>query len=371
MKKILLLGILAALILFPAAVFADNPLDTASGVLITAEGRFCTLSYTDSGSILKPTAEATTITIAVLPMYGFDGLTTTPTLQATTPGTARTYNYTITNEGNNSDTFGLKYTVTYTGCAGTGWLVEICRASDNFVLANTQNTIGVSPSVGEDANWGFYVRVTPSSVPTNAPNGSFATVTVTATTAARPAGEYYGANGITYGGTSEASNTTITTIETSVMTMTRVATVDAPRTAGGKYTGGAHDAVPGAVITYTITTSNEGSANALSVDKVPSNTWIAHVNEGTSWGTVPNVTITAPSPDATGWTAYYTTAASPNFTYGYIGGTQWVTIAAVGAVAPTDMTATSHTFDTYVKFEKAIVTATEDTRKLNWGVTIR
>lgn len=393
MKKMLLFAFVAALILIPAAAFADNPLDTAVGTVITADGFAATMNYTDQSLSSKATVYATTIETVVAAMYGFDPLANLPgtgtDVTVTTPVIPVTYMYVITNEGNDSDSYMLRY---YTSLGGpssfvsgnaSGWTVMITEDADSTVY-NSQTggfTSGfvtgwaTLQAISEDANRNVYVTVTPSPNQTLSPNDAFISVTLEAYTSKTPAGVYIGADAVTYGGTFDSTDMTITSIETSVMDMTRIATVDAPKTANGKYTGGYHDAVPGAIITYTIVTSNDGSSNAshvVIVDKVPANTLAAHVD---ATGTEVNnyVNITAPRGSASGWTAYYSTVASPSRTWESISG--WTTIGATpinpGRSLTVEAGTTGVSAVTYVRFDKATVTPTEDAQTLTWGVTIR
>ena len=391
MKKMLLFAFVAALLLIPAAAFADNPLDTAVGTVITADGSAATMNYTDSSLSSKATVYASTIETVVAAMYGFDPLANLPgtgsDVTATTPVIPVTYMYVITNEGNASDNYMVRYYTSLGGPSsfisgsGAGWNVMITEDADSTVY-NSQ-TGNFTPgfvtgwatlqAISEDANRKVYITVTPSTSQVQSPNDAWMNVTIEAYTSKTPAGVYIGANAVTYGGTFDATDMTITSIETSVMDMTRVATVDAPKTASGKYTGGYHDAVPGAIITYTIITSNDGSSNAnnvVIVDKVPANTLAAHVG---ATGTAVNsyVNITVPSGNAVGWTAYYSTVASPSRTWESISG--WTTIGATPIskelTVEAGTGATSNV--TYVRFDKATVTPAEKAQTLTWGVTIR
>jgi len=391
MKKMLLFAFVAALLLIPAAAFADNPLDSAVGTVITADGMAATMNYTDASNSSKGTVNATTIETVVAAMYGFDPLANLPgtgsDVTATTPVIPVTYLYIITNEGNNSDAYQFRYITslggpsTFVSGNAAGWTVQITEEGDATVY-NSQ-TGGFTPgytssyatmnSLGEDANRKIYLTVIPSTSQVQSPNDAWMTVTLEAYTNKTPAGVYIGANAVTYGGTFDATDVTITSIETSVMLMTRIATVDAPKTAAGKYSGGLHDPVPGAIITYTIITTNDGSNNAskvVIVDKVPAYSLAAHVG---ATGTQVNnyVNITVPGGNAVGWTAYYSTVASPSRTWESLSG--WTTIGATPIVKSLTVEAgTGATSNvTFVRFDKLTVAPTEDAQTLTWGVTIR
>jgi uncharacterized repeat protein (TIGR01451 family) len=361
MKKVLLLGIVAVLFLIPSVAFAYSG-DTATGTTITATGTENTLTYTDTGGTLQPTEEATNLDTTVVSMYGFADLGA-PADQSTTAGVAVTYDYVITNEGNASDTYGITFEVSYGGSA-SNWTFAIQKESDDSTIESTEGDVGLSDAVGEDAEFGFYLTVLPSTSQSESPDGGSATVTVTVTTDSTPVGDYTGANGNEYGGTDADNDATITTISAGEMTLSRVATVDAPTeyitNRGGNL--GHHDAVPGAVITYTLTVSNEGSndaENVIIVDKVPTNTKGIHVGAGVGdQGDVVNVDVTAADPTFGGWTASYSTSATPNKHYGDTG--DWTAVPAGLTIESTA---------TFVKWERSSITpGTNGT--LTWGVAI-
>lgn len=373
MKKALLL-VVVALMFIPVAAFAANPTETAAGTIITAEGTQNVLRYSDSGGASKDSIFTATIETTVVAMYGFDPLADLANLTKTTPGVGVTYAYFITNEGNaafdgtNKLTVNMKATAILSTL--TDWSLYITQEGIGGVLSSDTNTPITLSDLAEDASRWIWVTVVPSSTQSLAVNGCYVVMTLEANTTATPAGVYYGANGFTYGGTFESTDLTVTSIETSVMTITRRATVDAP-TAGGKFSGDPHAAVPGAVITYTITVSNEGGGQALSVevvDKVPTReTTAAHIS-ATSTQIGSNVSITADNALDTGWTAYYSKASSPNLTtYGYIG-TDWVTVDGSAMIAGKSLTLEAGV--TYVKFERLTYPAAS-TSTLTWGVTIR
>jgi uncharacterized repeat protein (TIGR01451 family) len=369
MKKALLL-VIVALMFIPVAAFADNPLDSQyspNRVVITAEGFQNVLRYTDTGNATKDAIMTSTIEVKVDPMYGFDALANLTDLNKTTPTIPLTYVYLITNEGNATDTIRVRMNITLV--SGANWTYKVTEEGNATSIVTANGTWGNLTALGEDSTRLIYLTVTPSILQSESSNGAYAVVTLEANTQSTPAGVYYGANGFVYGGTFEATDLTITSIETSVMNMTRVATVDAPKGATGKFTGDAHAAVPGAVITYTITVSNEGGSDAKNVsivDKVPPvNTTAAHVGATASEiGT--NVTITAAGDNAIGWTAYFSSIASPNLT-AFGPGTDWTTIGAT----PVTRTLTLDANVSYVKWEKVTVQPTEDAKTLTWGVTIR
>ncbi len=273
----------------------------------------------------------------------------------------------------------------YAGFNGLGWKI-FCSSE-----VNSGQQIGPNYTFGSSVtDWrGFdtpgnynkcetrhlYITVTPSTLDSQSPDGSYLAVTFEVIPDGQPIGIYQGANNITYGGTNDTTDLTITCIHTSVMQMTRVVTIDAPTQyiahanaqLGGDHS---HDPVPGAVATFIITYSNSGSATAQNVvimDKVPPTTEAAHVNayKGNQAG-LPNVTISANQPSAVAtWTSYYSTSASPGLGYGNLTG--WVTINAT--LAPSSFATGSGI--KYFKWEKSSVPTGEANKTINWGVMIR
>ena len=187
-----------------------------------------------------------------------------------------------------------------------------------------------------------------------------------------PVGEYTGANAILYGGTWETYDLVMAQVSAPVLNLTRTSTLDAP----AAYSGERHDAVPGAVVTFTITISNEGGASAeavILIDKVPDNTKLAHVN---ATGNTTNVTIEAAQGNFYGWTVYYTTEASPLTTYEAPG---WTLIGTTAAGGDGEFPGDGHTYlntspeadAVWIKWEKQYVDPADDGKTLTWGVTIR
>ncbi|MFC1559718.1 hypothetical protein ACFL4F_01290 [Candidatus Margulisiibacteriota bacterium] len=367
MKKFLLFAMVAALLLVPSVVFADT-VDTPTSTVITATGTDNTLTYQDTGLVLQPTEEGTSIPVTVVSMFGFNNAIAQPGDQNTTAGVPVYYNYVITNEGNASDTYGVSYSAVYYDGAAN-WIFNLYDVNGTATLGATADTVYNAGPVTEDADYPFYLAVLPSlNTATESSNGANAIVTVTITTDAVPVGVYDGANANVYGGTWEASDATQTTISAGVMTLTRTATVDAPDdyivNKGG---AGHHDAVPGAVITYTITVSNEGSNDAKNViiaDRVPTDTTGAHISaESGSEGSLVNVEITAGGQTNAGdWAkSYSTTDTDPGLTYGETA--NWT--ALTSSLLINDIAA-----GYYVKFENETVQPGEFAI-MNWGVTIQ
>ena len=385
MKKILLAMILClagGLIIFQgvAAAQPNTPTDVPAGTIITAEGYDVYINYKDTALNPKAPIYGTTLEATVLPIYGLSG-PGTPADQYTEPSVGVYYQYLIYNEGNDSDVIKLNLgTASYNGSYGDAWTFEIIRDDDQNGIADDTDTVTDEVLLSEDGNAYFFVKVTPSA---NAGDGSSGTVQVTASSESTPAGEYIGANANIYGGPQYVTDESTTYLNAPVMTFTKTATVDAP---GTYISGGDHDAVPGAVITYTNTYSNEGNADASSLlikEEIPifGTTEAAHVNitDTIGAGNIDNVTISAPQSTAytytsAKWTAYYSTFESPSPSdYSGAGATHgdWVLlgILAGNGVFYHDPTL-PRTTTRWIKFENTTVEAGEY-GTLTWGVVIR
>jgi len=335
-----------------------NPTDTPTGTFVTFEGASNTLDFVNSNDTAEVTVTTDDLVFIITTEAGFS-LYAAPVLtenQGTTPGLPVTWEVGVTNEGNTDVTFTMtKANIIYIGSA-SNWSVD-------FIEGGTAKS-SISTSLPDNGHIFFSFRIHPSSLETESPDASVGTVELTSDIGRALAGvpEYIGVNALTYAGFVSSVEVAGITIQAPIMTLTRVMTVDAPTL----YTGDPHDPVPGAAITYTITYSNTGSGNAtdaIIVDKVPDDTEGYHVN---TTGSQTNVTITAGQGDATGWTVYGSSVEAPSFVYGETD--DWFSIGALTNGTETFVLTNEAT---YIKWEKATVTTTEDDQSLTWGVTIQ
>lgn len=375
MKRVLLLAFVVALMLVPFIASAAPTTDTATGIVIFADGTKTTLNYTDTSGSSKATVTGETITTTVTSEYGFADMPAWSN-QDITPTTLGTYEWVITNEGNDSDKYTITTRITFVGTAaypsfdGTGWLVSteggLTTSYGTVLAALNKNAprfkVSTTEPVAEDDKYYIRVIVYPSTLESLSPDGSHVVVTVEVLTPTTPVGTYEGANGVLYGGIGSDSDGNMVRIKTSRMTMNRTATVDAPT----KYIlngGGTHDAVPGSVITYTIIVTNEGSEVAkyvLLVDKVPGSTEAFHT--GMNGDVNGRVTITAGAPSGAGWAIYYTTEANPTITY-EANGNGWISTTE-GKLLPAAAT--------YIKWQSSEVAAnSKPVGTFKWGVMIK
>jgi uncharacterized repeat protein (TIGR01451 family) len=363
-----------------------SPDDTTAGTVITAEAAEAVINYTDTNSNPKPPVNpASDLEITVLPVYGFTmALLEDQNLYV---GQMVTNESSLTNEGNASDALTITFEAAFVNVLGT-WTVNIRRSSDDSLIGtltpgspSTSETL--SPALGEDADWGYYHEVQAPAVGTGTPD-AYVIVTTEASTPNTPTGQYTGANGLTYGGQGFTSEATIYRFNTPLMQLTRTSTVDAPNIYRVLPDADAHDAVPGSIITYTLTYSNAGNTSAAEVvivDKVPSSegffrTHAAHFNVT---GSTTNVDLTPGHQNATGWYIYYSTSDNPTKDYIGAAGSGWNLVGQINnasteffPAAQTYYISDGNTVEAkWVKWEKATVPDTEDDQTLTYGVTIR
>lgn len=354
-----------------------NPGDNVSGEGYTAYLTQETMDYKDANNNSKPTTmPASDYTFTVSPEYGFSQ-NNADLSQAVTPGDVMTHEaYWVTNEGNAEIPLTRYFhSKMSTVPQAQNWTVEAYEGSTLlFTLADgtTSTSNDVIADNGDKQNH-YVVYVNP--IAAYSPDGSDIIITTTWESASTYAGQYTGANTLTYSGTTSADDQFTDSTSAPDLNLTRTATIDAPKL----YSGAHEDAVPGAIITFTMTYSNEGSATAESVvliDKVPDNTHLACIN---TEGNTTNVNITnGTTGDASGWSVYYFngTPSSNDRTYGATSGWTLLGILTTGAESFPGGGTTYATGDAayddgdYVKWEKYQIGGLVENKKLTWGVTI-
>lgn len=379
----------------PTTVFSSdgNPLDTPATTEVTAEAADNTVGYLDVDANLMPTVEVSggDVDHQVLVEFGFSGLADTDDDRSVTPGDHITHEaYVVTNEGNVADTY-IIYSLFNENAGAQNWTVEVWDQDTNTLLS-TIVTSGawVNNSIATPDNYDMKFRyevLVPDSV-TDAPDGSNIVINTTVETDSTPSASvhYTGGNDLDYGETNSryiSVNPPTDTVQSPVMTLTRESAVDSPTLS--TYSGGAHDPVPGAVITFTMYYENTGSAtaeNVILIDKVstiesPSGSdsagaRLAHVNADS--GSRGVIDLTPANGTGQGWIAYYTTEATlatERTTYEAPG---WVSIGSVNSAAypssnfytPSDSQYNAR----WIKWEKSAVDPAES-ETLVWGVSIR
>lgn len=374
-----LLAALATLVLAATFNSDGNPGDTTSGTAITALSTLETLSLKDlSGTQMSTVEPASGNEVHTAGSeYGFSG-PGTPTDQSVTPGSIVYHYYLATNEGNANDNYTIKHWFNHYGSAA-GWVVEVWEGGSFTFTLEAAAVSSEVRTVNDNADKPFNYKVIVSSEASGAPNGSYIIVLTSMETSSTPTGQYHGANEYHYGGAASATDSVADLVAAPILTLTRTSTVDAPAV----YTGGSHDAVPGSVITFTMTYGNSGGASAESVvlvDRIPANTKLAHAN---TTGTTTNVNITTAEGNATGWTVYYNAVDdAPNKNYGNY--TNWVFIGTLEAGTEefpggnaTYIPANAPYNAKWIKWEKQMngvkgyIDQAEDNKTLTWGATIR
>jgi len=357
---------------------SGNPLDTPAGYVITIEGETGTLDYDDTSGNPKPQIINTTLETVVTSEYGvisaavpfdWDGTY----YINTSPGIPVTWMIFLTSEGNTS--FDMRLTLEAFGASGGFTYAGGANNWQAYMVSEGSNVGGtLEVTIPDDDDIFFDIVIWPATQESDSPAQSSGTINVHLDTYGLPDlggsfGDYYeGGNGYRYaGGVNPYSAPFKANIYAPLMLLTRESYVDAPTS----YTqGGSHEAVPGAVITYTLEYNNVGNGTAESViilGAVPNNCNAVHVNASTT--EVINVYLNPAKSTATGWTVCYSTIAYPNDVYG--DRTDWTQIGTIESDSdywkyPTNFSLTV----TYVKFEKASVAAAEN-ETLTWGVAIR
>jgi uncharacterized repeat protein (TIGR01451 family) len=336
---------------------SGNPDDTPTGTNIIFHKQLNSFDYLNKNATPEAPVYSSTLEVLVTTEAGLYGWTDINLYQYTTPGVPVTWETIITNEGNVAVTFNLtKEGLVYSPPSAGPWTCKFYNGS-SWVDS-------ISQVINDNSEYALKIRIVPSKVQTESPDGSKGTSRNFLTTGyPAPASDstYTGVNSKTYASWTNASNNTTAEITAPVMTLYRTSEVDAPIT----YTGNKNDPVPGSVITYTITYQNTGAGNAsesIIIDKVPNDTQGYHVNKT---GAQTNVTIEALQGSATGWTVYYSKLTSPSFAYG--SEEEWSSLGTITTTQNWPLTFEA----TYIKWEKAVVTPSEGSKTLTWGVTIK
>ncbi len=359
-----------------AVTFATtgNPTDTATSTNIIAPATIETLAYQALNLTQMPTASAgSDISHIVTSEYGYSGPGAPPDLSVN-PGDIVFHYYAVTNEGNANMPIVFHHLYNKFG-GGSGWTVEfyLNGSLTRTLVAGVISTDATT--LNDDLDSLYYYRVV---VPGDAANNASVSITSTVDSASTPVSPtgYTGANSFTYGGKGTNTDIVNDSVSAPLISLTRSSTIDAPSI----YAGGRRDAVPGAVVTFTMNYNNTGAAsaeNVVLVDKVPVNTKIAHVN---TTGVTTNVTISAAQGNATGWVVKYSTLDSPSKVYGNTADWSFANGGTIGTLtAGNEMFpgggATYQTADApynakWIKWEKLYVAPAEN-KTLTWGVTIR
>lgn len=390
-KNLLILLCLAALLIgyaimaqaAPSFNTTGNPGDTRSGKIIRSLATLETLGYIDPNGSQMATAEpASPLLLTVEAEYGYSGPGSPSDLNVA-PGDIVSHEYLVTHEGNATDE-GYR-TSSWYGHFNTasGWTVEVWVGNPPTFFKTLEAGVASTETATFNNDSDSYLRyrvIIPTEV-SKVANGSYISIVTTFETTNTPVGKYIGGNYLTYSGWGIASDEVKDQVEAPIMSLTRTSTVDAPIS----YTGNYHDAVPGSLIKFTMTYSNEGGGSAegvVLVDKIP-NYYVAGISGGTRLahvnvkGPTTNVTIEGGQGNGVGWTVQYSTFESPDKTYG-VGSPTWELIGVLttgGEMFPGSgllyVPGSAEYEARWVKWEKPSIDAAEDNKSLTWGVTIR
>jgi|GEM_PF-1458837 len=317
---VILLGMVFMISLAGGALAADhvttgNPGDTESGNRITSEGSENTLNYKDTAQNDRPEEYGSTIEVIAGSVIGFyaTGNPDAPYSAATTPGSTESWIFAATNEGN----VDFTSTITFSAIAYTG-------GSDNWTVEawhqGAPQGIPWTPTLSEDSDIFSEIKITPATTEADAPDMSTGEVTMYVTTGYSGSGSglgstYTGANDLTYGGIGAGVPDFDVTVNAPIMSLTRISTIESPE----HYTGwgGDHDFVPGSLLVFTLTYTNEGTgdgSNISIIDQIPYDCVAYKINVEAPETNLNYVTASTMTGEVT-WAIYYSTEEAPSFTH--------------------------------------------------------
>ena len=363
---------------------SGNPLDTTSGYIITAEGADNTLDYQDNQENDKPTVVNTTLETVVASVYGFMVKVNPSKISGeyyihTSSGVPVTWTGIITNEGNLS--YPVRGTLEAAGASSGFIYTGGANNWEAYFIYNGTKTQTIETTLNDNDDESYQLVLWPATAESDSLSGSTGSIRFYSDAYGAPVagseGEwwesyYTGGNGYVYGGYVGTPEGEFYRgdIYAPRMVLTRESDIDAPT----QYTQGdtTYEAVPGAVITYTLEYRNIGNGTAESViiiEKVPTYCNAGHVNAIT--GEVSNINLTVLKATARTWEVWYTTSSTPDKSYGTT--SDWTILGTIESDSDYWTKDTTPAFPltaTYVKFEKASLEPA-DNGKLTWGVIIR
>ena len=273
----------------------------------TASGTTISNVATIGASNASDTTTAPSTDTSMTSVYG--DTTNRPADASFAPGETTTFNYSLTNNGNATDSFSIWIGDTLLMGGASGWYVTLTVGSNTTALTNDTKVIA---SLAADAISNFSVSIYSSSVLANSPDGASESFTIRiASTGSPNYAQYTGDNGTTYAtGGSRNADSAIATISAARFTLTK--SIDSVALAGLPSAP-----VPGATIRYKITYDSVGTATPTNIilrDSIPANTTF----DTASWkGDTLGSLATFHATDSTaGWVLQYSTLASPTQTFG-------------------------------------------------------
>ena len=353
-----------------------NPTATSTGVNVVAYGTSETFNFQVNSVQMPAASQPSDETHTVTSEFGFSSYIA-PTYLTVQPGNT-VYQYVIITTESNATAVGRRLVMFRQYNGANNWLVNVLKSDytvDKILDPTGAPTGGANP-LPRSIDFTYIFQVIVPSSAADAPNGSYIIITNTLECFSTPYGEYTGANYYTYGGFGYQVTTLEDVVSSPILTLSRTSTVDAPLV----YTGGIHDAVPGSIITYTLTYSNTADAAAENINiiaKVPQYANLTHVNKT---GATDNVNIMAAAGSFTGsWEVWYSTFDNPDMSYGNIFG-EWFDIGSLtssgsfpaGALTYRGYTPTDSQYNAkWIKFERTGLGAGVVNQTVTWGVSIR
>ena len=258
-----------------------HALGTASDTVLTGQTSFSVLNATAS----TPLASTNTTVMAV---FGFATNTyTEEAAKAAAAGATSTYDFSIVNNGNATDSIRITLGAqAFGGAAGTTTEWAVAAEHVGVGMATFETSGGATASqIGDAAtatnvdNGATLTERLYHHTAADASDGAFGSFSVTFETTDFPGAPYYGFNGTIYAGPTAwsrqlDSGIVITTVNNVDINATKTFAITAPAAYVGAG-GGASDPIPGATLTYNITFSNDGAVAATTViilDDIPTDT---------------------------------------------------------------------------------------------------
>jgi hypothetical protein len=225
-----------------------NALGTTANTILVAKSASLNASYTVLvGTPYTVTTIGGDMNSTVAAIYGFSNSLTGGSNQTILRNSLAAYPFLFGNRGNTATTLNLAESISMSGTFGTAWTQTLTPAS--------------APVVGIDQNQGVTLDIT-SSVTAYDGSSSLSRVTFNINSGL-VSGSYTGFNNQSYagGGLFTFSKTTSITGPDIIFVNKQITNLSAPISGG--YQGEATDAVPGAIIEYKITITNQGTTRSI------------------------------------------------------------------------------------------------------------
>jgi hypothetical protein len=311
---------IAVAIATAALAEAAHAIGTASGTLIQNRA---TVRWT-SGASAQDTTTSTNANndTTVTAVFG----ETIPNFDTNTFGVGETttFTYQIMNNGNATDSFNVNIVDSTLQNGAVAWTIRLFVGG-----ASTTGTGSLpTPLVAADGTFSCSIQIVSNSNPVNSPDGSNMRFYVRVRSESNAAAtQYVGDNGTQY---SVGGGTTFDTAWARISAANLIIVKTITTVTRG---GAASLPTPGATITYEIRMDTNGSGTADSVviyDTIAANVRADSMSNQSDTLGAPGTTFTSDT-GATGWSAQYSTVASPNLAYNSANFLMWNSTAALPA----------------------------------------